>query len=76
MDMRGRYRFPKRKRVSLWLLAAALLAAALCPVGVWAAQNGEKTVRVGYVNALNYEEGGPGEYKRGTGYEFFRESPI
>ena len=71
MDMRGRYRFPKRKRVSLWLLAAALLAA-----DVWAAQNGEKTVRVGYVDALNYEEGGPGEYKRGTGYEFCRESPI
>ncbi len=69
--MRGRYRFPKRKRVSLWLLAAAL-----CPADVWAAQNGEKTVRVGYVDALNYEEGGPGEYKRGTGYEFCRESPI
>lgn len=32
----------------------------------------EKTVRVGYVNALNYEEGGEGEYKRGAGYEYLQ----
>ena len=29
-----------------------------------------KTVRVGYVNFENYQEGGDGEYKRGFGYEY------
>jgi len=32
----------------------------------------EKTVRVGYVNYENYEEGGEGEYKRGYGYEYLQ----
>ena len=32
----------------------------------------QKTVRVGYVNVLNYEEGGEGEYKRGAGYEYLQ----
>lgn len=49
-----------------------MLVTALCPAGAWAAQSGEKTIRVGYVNALNYEEGGEGEYKRGAGYEYLQ----
>ena len=35
-------------------------------------EDDEKTVRVGYVNALNYEEGGEGEYKSGAGYEYLQ----
>lgn len=70
--MRGRCRTPRRKRAALWLLSAVMLVTALCPAGAWADQNGEKTVRVGYVNALNYEEGGEGEYKRGAGYEYLQ----
>lgn len=31
-----------------------------------------KTVRVGYVNFENYQEGGEGEYKRGFGYEYLQ----
>lgn len=31
-----------------------------------------KTVRVGYVNFENYQEGGDGEYKRGFGYEYLQ----
>lgn len=32
----------------------------------------QKTVRVGYVNVATYEEGGEGEYKRGSGYEYLQ----
>ncbi len=42
------------------------------PVSAFAAEESGKTVRVGYVNALNYEEGGEGEYKRGAGYEYLQ----
>lgn len=31
-----------------------------------------KTVRVGYVNVPTYEEGGEGEYKTGSGYEYLQ----
>lgn len=31
-----------------------------------------KTVRVGYVNFENYQDGGEGEYKRGFGYEYLQ----
>ena len=31
-----------------------------------------KTVRVGYVNVPTYEEGGDGEYKTGSGYEYLQ----
>ena len=44
----------------------------LYSVPVSAAEDTTKTVRVGYVNALNYEEGGEGEYKRGAGYEYLQ----
>ncbi|MDO4484183.1 MAG: hypothetical protein Q4C54_07065 [Clostridia bacterium] len=47
----------------LWLI--------LCPAAI-AAEEAPKVVRVGYVNAENYEEGGEGEYKRGFGYEYFQ----
>ena len=49
----------------LWNLAG--------PETAYAAEPEQKTVRVGYVNALNYEEGGEGEYKRGAGYEYLQQ---
>ena len=32
----------------------------------------QRTVRVGYVNVATYEEGGEGEYKQGSGYEYLQ----
>ena len=53
---------------------ALLLALALLLTGFPTAAFADtgKVVRVGYVNALNYEEGGEGEYKRGAGYEYLQ----
>ena len=49
---------------------------ALCLLGSLLASAADKAeskiVRVGYVNAINYEEGGAGEYKRGAGYEYLQ----
>lgn len=44
------------------------------PMRVFAAETNQeqKTVRVGYVNVATYEEGGEGEYKRGSGYEYLQ----
>ena len=44
------------------------------PMYVFAEENDneQKTVRVGYVNVVAYEEGGEGEYKRGSGYEYLQ----
>ena len=53
-------------------LALLLMLAALFPAPSHADETETKTVRVGYVNALNYEEGGEGEYKRGAGYEYLQ----
>lgn len=58
------------------LIAAVLLSACLLNLfclGASAEEIEQKTVRVGYVSALNYEEGGEGEYKRGSGYEYLQE---
>ena len=50
-----------------------IIMAVVCPMTVLASQEEEqKTVRVGYVNVVNYEEGGEGEYKRGAGYEYLQ----
>lgn len=51
-----------------------LFAVILCCLPAMAADSGkeQKTVRVGYVNVVNYEEGGEGEYKRGAGYEYLQ----
>lgn len=54
------------------LLSVALLFTALFPTAAHAAGDEQKVIRVGYVNALNYEEGGDGEYKRGAGYEYLQ----
>ena len=58
------------------LLAAAVSALTvlllLIPIPARAAGEESQTIRVGYVNAINYEEGGEGEYKRGAGYEYLQ----
>ncbi|MDO4500825.1 MAG: transporter substrate-binding domain-containing protein [Erysipelotrichaceae bacterium] len=41
-------------------------------VNTFAEENKQKTVKIGYVYAVNYEEGKEGEYKRGSGYEYFQ----
>lgn len=45
------------------------------PAWAWASTGG-KTVRVGYVNALNYEKGGEGEYKQGAGGDVLGQGVI
>lgn len=54
------------------IMSVALIITVLFPVTAHAAEKTGKTIRVGYVNALNYEEGGDGEYKRGAGYEYLQ----
>ena len=55
-------------------LGFLVFVAVFSPVLVHAAESDaeQKTVRVGYVNVTNYEEGGEGEYKRGAGYEYLQ----
>ena len=60
------------RRLFAGLVSALLVLTMLCPAFALAAEPERKTVRVGYVNALNYEEGGEGEYKRGSGYEYLQ----
>lgn len=63
-------------RRAAWMatLYFMLMMAAICLQTAAAAENDEeqKTVRVGYVNVPTYEEGGEGEYKRGSGYEYLQ----
>ena len=61
----------KINHILIWLLAAMSVLNVLLPVAALA-DDERKTVRVGYVNALNYEEGGEGEYKSGAGYEYLQ----
>lgn len=61
------------KRVCSLLTAALLAAGSLWAPAAAAVDDGSsKTVRVGYVNFENYQEGGEGEYKRGFGYEYLQ----
>lgn len=54
------------------ILSVMLMVTTLLPVTAHADEGINKVIRVGYVNALNYEEGGDGEYKRGAGYEYLQ----
>lgn len=67
----NRFRQLAAKMATVLLTTVPLLTAAV-PLSAQAAEDTEKTVRVGYVNALNYEEGGEGEYKSGAGYEYLQ----
>ncbi|MCI5902874.1 MAG: transporter substrate-binding domain-containing protein [Blautia sp.] len=60
------------KRATACILSLLIVLITICPVTVLAAEPEQKTVRVGYVNAATYEEGGEGEYKRGSGYEYLQ----
>lgn len=53
----NRFRQLAAKMATILLTTVPLLTAAV-PLSAQAAEDTEKTVRVGYVNALNYEEGG------------------
>ncbi len=70
--MNRRWRFLKGKRSITCLFMVLVLLCGVFPAAALAVEQEEKTVRVGYVNALNYEEGGAGEYKRGAGYEYLQ----
>lgn len=59
------------KRLVACILGGLLLLTALFPAAL-AEEAEQKTVRVGYVNVATYEEGGEGEYKRGSGYEYLQ----
>ena len=66
----------KYKRAAAGLLAALTLLAAVCPLRAQAAETSEeqeqKVVRVGYVNAMTYEEEYENGYKTGAGYEYLQ----
>lgn len=74
----------KRTKLHASSLALHLVLVLLCslflPVSVFATtaesfdenEPEVKTVRVGYVNVATYEEGGEGEYKSGSGYEYLQ----
>ena len=62
-----------KKIISVTAAAAISIALLLgCTINVSAYQQEVKTVRVGYVNMVNYQEGGDGEYKQGYGYEYLQ----
>lgn len=61
------------------LAVILLLCLLFFPISVFAGTDNSddstqetKTVRVGYVNVPTYEEGGEGEYKTGSGYEYLQ----
>ena len=55
------------------IMLFTMLCVILAPTMVFAKEKREeKVVRVGYVNAPTYEEGGEGEYKTGSGYEYLQ----
>lgn len=55
------------------ILCILIVFTSSCPAVVSAEEPEQKTVRVGYVSAMNYEEGGECEYKRGSGYEYLQQ---
>ncbi|MDO4501934.1 MAG: transporter substrate-binding domain-containing protein [Coriobacteriia bacterium] len=62
-----------RSKALLSFVLSVVFALSCLPAAAFADQAPQKkVVRVGYVNALNYEEGGPGEHKRGSGYEYLQ----
>ncbi len=65
-------KFFRTKRVLACILSMAVLLTLVCPLLARAEEPKQKTVRVGYVNSIDYEEGGEGEYKRGAGYEYLQ----
>ena len=66
----------KRTRIKRIFAVLLLLTMALSLMGPGSASaakdSTEKVVRVGYVDSPAYEEGGEGEYKTGSGYEYLQ----
>ena len=63
----------RMKRIFAVLLLLTMALSLMGPGSASAAKDqGEKVVRVGYVNSPAYEEGGEGEYKTGSGYEYLQ----
>lgn len=60
-----------KRKISL-IVVMVLIISNLSSLKVFAQEDSTKTVRVGYVNFENYQEGGDGEYKRGFGYEYLQ----
>ena len=61
----------RNNMIYIMVLTLVLLQSVVSPLTVYAL-NSDKIVRVGYVNVPSYEEGGEGEYKSGSGYEFLQ----
>ena len=64
--------FFRARRVLAVILSMAVLLTLLCPLMARAEEPEQKTVRVGYVNSIDYEEGGDGEEAVGL----FRNHPA
>ena len=62
----------KLKKTALSALLAAGLLLSVLPFPAGAEETAGKTVRVGYVNAITYEEEYEGGYKTGAGYEYLQ----
>lgn len=62
----------RKNRVTAGVLCLFIILMFFCPAAAEADEPEQKTVRVGYVNVATYEEGGEGEYKRGSGYEYLQ----
>ena len=62
----------KIKKTAACILILMIALITICSATAFAAEPEQKTVRVGYVNVPTYEEGGEGEYKRGSGYEYLQ----
>ena len=61
------------KKAAGVMLSVLLVWTAVIPMNLYAGEaTEEKTVKVGYVNVPTYEEGGEGEYKTGSGYEYLQ----
>lgn len=60
------------QKLTVWLLGIVVAMTVICPSIALAVEPEQKVVRVGYVNAATYEEGGEGEYKYGYGYEYLQ----
>ena len=60
------------RKTMLGILAAALVLTSILPVSVSAEEPKQKAVRVGYVDAMTYEEEYEGGYKTGAGYEYLQ----
>lgn len=62
----------KRAAIILTLIVLAVDSLIMPAAASTEKKEDVKTVRVGYVNFENYQEGGEGEYKRGFGYEYLQ----